>query len=194
MQNALVLLLWMFLSCKTSSKPDVQNSGKALLKDDSSISFGYPDQVRVLGLEHLYDNTKWFLYCISCDRKLIFNPETNVQDTSTTFGMLPLTLDQVIVNNDTVEIDLLFRYKELAVNERLISFSPVWGAMYVGDSDSIILYSGRTTARYYKAFCRNSLNCENRAVVPLQPEVIKYITEHKDKIDPWFKMEVIKRG
>lgn len=189
-----MLLLWMLVSCRTSSKTDTQNDGNIPLEDDSSISVGYPDQVRILGLEHLYDNTKWFLYCISCDRKLIFNPETNVQDTTTTFGMLPLTLDQVILNNDTVEIDLLFRYKGLTVTERLISFSPVWGAVYVGDADSIILYSGRTSARYYKEFCRNSLNCENRAIVPLQPDVIKYITEHKDKIDPWFKMEAIKRA
>ena len=70
----------------------------------------------------------------------------------------------------------------------------IGGAVYSLKSDSIIKFSWRTHARYIMRKCFNPNNCKFREEKPLQPEVIKYIRQNKNKLDPWFRKEAIKRG
>lgn len=93
-----------------------------------------------------------------------------------------------------MELDFFFYYKNEKVNARMVENYPPWGALYKRPSDDIILFSSRSSARYYYLNCKDIEECNYREVKPLQPEVIKYIKENKNKLDPWFRKEAIKRG
>lgn len=164
-------------------------------RDTTKVKSGeYPLEIKHLGLEHLYDKSKWMLYCMECDAKLKFREETNIHD-DITCGMLPLKFDHLEIRNDTIEIDFYFYYKSKKVDWKLVDGMPTWGTVFKRNSDSIIMYSARDEYRYFMHSCVDpTVECPFRTVNPLQPEVIKYIKENRDKLDPWFRQEAIKRG
>ncbi len=112
-----------------------------------------------------------------------------------TYGELPLVFDHVEVRGDSIEIDFDFYYKNHRIDSKLLDFLPYWGAVFVGNSDSVVLYSSTSNFRYQWRRCDPEVvDCPYREVNPLQPEVIDYIKKNKDKLDPWFRQEAIKRG
>ena len=91
----------------------------------------YPQEISQLGLEKLYDKSKWFLYCIHSDKVLQFHKELNISDT-VTYGELPLNFDNVEIRDDTIEIHFYFYYKNDKVNSTLVSPGPDWGTVFLG--------------------------------------------------------------
>jgi len=169
--------------------------GLLLLLPFSCLAREYPAEIVEYGLTKKYDKAKWYLYCLMCDREVKFFKGKSLVDQYTTFGCLPLELDQVNLRGDTVEINMLFKFNGKKLDWRDVAgFPQYWGAVYCGKSDDIVLFSIKSHIRYSISTCPNVKNCPSREVKPLQPEVIKYIKQNRAKLDPWFRQEAIKRG
>jgi len=152
----------------------------------------YPVEVLKLGKTKLYDKAKWFIYCIQSDRKVRFLSKTGIK-TNITYGTLPLKFENLQLRGDTLEINFNFYYKGEVV-DKLTDNYPHRGAVYIGNSGKIVMYTTNGHARYVWAKCDNPAKCIFREEKPLQPEVIRYIKANKNKLDPWFRKEAIKRG
>jgi hypothetical protein len=155
---------------------------------------GYPQQIVKLKLQKLYDKSRWFLYCIYCDKKLSFRDKLQVPDTSITFGELPLNFDHIDIMSDTIEMYFDFYLRGTKIDEGIVENLLYSGTVFTDGKDSIVLYTSRL-ARYFWAQCLDSNEiCPYREVNPLQPDVKKYIQKNKEKIDPWFRAEAVRRG
>jgi hypothetical protein len=180
-----LLVCCIFLSC------DVKSQSKEVV--NTSVPT-FPEEITRLNLQRQYDNTRWALYCIHCDQSVQFLPTSSIHE-QLTFGELPIKFDHLEVRGDTVEIDCYFYYKDRPLNVRIIRREPYWGAVFVNNPDSIVLYSSTSSLRYeYRKCLDPTVPCRYREVNPLQPEVVDYIKKNKGKIDPWFRNEAIKRG
>ncbi len=208
MKYLLFLLLPLTLTnCNGQIQKD--NTGQIVNVSKVLESNSYPEEIKKMGLEELYNISKWYMYCIHCDTRIIDLKEAllwqagdsaehidpnNPQLDNTTLGMLPLSFDNLVIKGDTVEMHFYFYYKGKKVNEKLVHNLPYWGTVFWGRSDTIRCYSSRSDVAYFMKECKDLSNCNVREVNPLQPEVIDYIKRNKDKIDPWFRKEAIKRG
>ncbi len=185
------LLLPILADCRSNIK---EQNEHALTQTDTTLqnNYGYPEEIIQLGKEKLFENTKWFLYCLYCDQKVkLINSQ--IPDT-VTYGTLPLMFDKILIINDSIEIDFTFMYKNMRVNEATAYPAPIWGLLY-NSQDSIVSFSSMGSMRYsYFVSIKDPEHSKNRKIKPLQPEVIQYIKENKDKLDPWFRKEAIKRG
>lgn len=119
----------------------------------------YPEVVKRLGIEKLYNHTKWLLYCIHSDETPVFTRSSKIPPTKLTFGMLPLEFDHVEVRGDTVEIDFVFLLNGTKLNASNVVNSPYWGAIYKGDNRSIVAYSSTSHARYIMRSCFDEKKC-----------------------------------
>ena len=154
----------------------------------------YPKEILNTGTQKLYDKSKWFLYCIHSDREVSFLRSFKNDTKKIYYGTLSLRFDHIEVRKDTIEIDFYFYYKDYKIDEKIVEYLPYWGTVFTNNSDSIVMYSSRSHMRYLWKKCVNPKKCKYREQQPLQPEVIKYIKDNADKLDPWFRKEAIKRG
>ena len=113
------------MSC--AENPGVVKYNSTSTNTDSLIvGKEYPEEIKRLGFEKQYDKTKWYLYCIHCDRKVVFTRKSGLTD-DVTFSMLPLRFDFVTVTKDTVEINFSFYYKDIKLEWPVIDVYPYWG-------------------------------------------------------------------
>lgn len=184
--TAIVIPLIVFSACKTNTL----NSKKSapIVKDEQ-----YPTEIANAGYQRLFDETKWRLYCIHCDQKIVFLNKS--LGDNVTFSQCQLEFDQLKKRADSVEIDFMFYYKNIKLNgASLLMTLPTYGAVFKLP-DSLVEYSSRDNVRYFSHRCIDpAKGCNDRYINPLQPEVISYIKQNKAKINPWFRKEAIKRG
>ncbi|HTN44832.1 MAG TPA: hypothetical protein VL098_00690 [Flavipsychrobacter sp.] len=152
----------------------------------------YPNEIKKLGLEYFYDKTKWTFYCQYCDERLNLGKEQSTKDAVITFGMLPLIFDEVQVQNDSVEIGFSFYFKGKPVTEQQYNKSMLFSIMYNVEKDTVTYY--RESRFFTRVCCNPGQECRSRLIKPLQPEVIKYIYENREKLNRWFRDEAIKQG
>jgi hypothetical protein len=160
---------------------------------DSFNEDRYPMEIDSLALNKLYDKSRWFIYCGQSYNQLIFKKQTGIHD-SITYGMLPLIFDRLQINGDTVEIDWLFYYKGKRVDGKLVENVPAWGTVFKKASDKVLEISTRTDVGYFGYECPPNDSCPGLEPMIQKPEIINYIKQNKNKIDPWFRKEAIKRG
>lgn len=165
-------------------------------KDKTVVAVGknesvYPHIIDSLSLDSLYDRAKWYIYCIHCDDTLKWHP--NFFKKTITLGMLPLVLDTIERRSDTLEMDFAFRLPETATMLGLdIGNILGFGVVYKKGSDSILMFSQASVARYSWGYsCDDFKSCQDRHVVPLQPEVIRYIKQNGSNIDSWFYKKAV---
>lgn len=152
--------------------------------------FKYPPEIEKLGLQKQFDETKWRLYCISLDYRLSFSrkPDNSMPN----FGELPLEFRSLDIKHDTLILKFSFAYKGKTLKSSEIRNELFTGAIF--KSSQIIGYSSDYTAPYIYTDFKNNPNKDDRRIIPLQPEVIKYIKANKSSLAPWFRHEAIKRG
>jgi hypothetical protein len=152
----------------------------------------YPAIVDSLGLQKQYDETKWRMYCNYCDKKVFINPLYGIKDTFT-FGQMPLkywSFNQI--GKDTIELLFSYMYRDtIPCNYNYVHGIGICGIAYSIAKDTLLYFRGEEVFRI-SVWC--DVPCNERLVNPLQPEVIKYITDNKNKLNPWFYKEAIKRG
>lgn len=205
------ILIIHFVSCKSQ----VSNTGKItqfkvqiypLLKIDSINEQSYPVEVQKLGVQKLYDKTRWFFYANFYGNKLKFkenllDKDSNIDkkmlsiDTNITYGMLPLRFENIEIRHDSIEIHLDFYFNGLKTAHVAQPISQVIGCVFENRSnDEIVLIAGGGDMRYWGRNCKSASDC-----IPFENSInilaIKqYLLANKSKVDPWFYQEAIKRG
>jgi alanine-alpha-ketoisovalerate/valine-pyruvate aminotransferase len=174
MKNLLYSLLLIF-SCNTQNKLNHKIIPKDIIDGK---------------LEDQYLKTKWIIYCKNCDKKCIPSSFTEIKDTFD-FAELDLKFSKVEYFNDTSEISFDFFYNDtLKCDINTVYHFDVTpsGIAFKKGSDSAIYFLTNTTIRRI-TYTDSSF----RLVKPLQPEVINYIKTNKNKLNPWFREEAIRR-
>ena len=182
MNNIYIYTILILFSCNHS------------LKNRNEPKTDFPKEVSEKRLEELYTNAKWVLYCICCDKKCILSEEIQpIRDTTVEYGMLNLKLQKINYLNDTTEFIMDFYYNDTIkcdVNTIYHFTSIPSGLAFKGNSTKIIYSTNYTTVPRMSYLDSDS---SFRAVKPLQPEVISYIKNNKDKLNPWFREEAKRR-
>lgn len=150
----------------------------------------YPSQIVEKHLESLYDQGKWLIYCIHCDEYCKFYKKLNILDTPQ-FGTLDLRFNKIENFNDTTELSFYFYYKDSImcdVNTVYNYGELTSGVAFKGNKDSAIYYLSETTMHRF-----SEKGLTSRYENPLQMEVIAFIKNNKDKLNPWFREEAKRR-
>jgi len=179
------VLLVLNFSCYNKQDKSIK---KLNIKTDS-INM-YPAEILSNNLENKYDEAKWRLYCMNCDITCRFYPFLNIADTPS-LGTLPSRFESVYIFNDTVEIKFRFYYKDSLKCDASIcanSSSIKTGVGFSKLSNDPIYYIDDTNVPRFMKF--DSLA---REINPLQPEVIAFIKNNKNKLNPWFREEAVRR-
>ncbi len=178
--------LHLFLTCCLIFFCGCQNSAKSreFIKKNE-----YPDTISKLGIQKMYDNIKWNIYCIFCDKKIIFDLE--ISDTPSV-ASLDLRFKGLERRKDTFELYYSFYYKDTLECRNSNIREPgnlVSGAAFTKEKDSILYYTSTSIlGRFWQ------IGATSRYSNPLQPDVISFIQENKNKLHPWFLSEAKKRG
>lgn len=175
------------ISCKNTHKPQTLSNEAidSLLLD--KFTNGYPAEIKRLGLQKYFDETKWRMYCILCDKQLELVDDSILKDSVITYGMLPIRFDNA--NKSRVNADIyctfcLSTQREIPTRG-FDSDGSIYGIIYNRLQDTIISYDdGFSLMNVYCPKSSESICKGNRYVHPLQPEVIKYIRENERKIHP----------
>lgn len=154
----------------------------------------YPQEIVGLGVERLYDKTKWYIYCSSADRKVKFRPELNIVDTNLTYGMLPLNFELIEVRADSIEINFYFSYNDRKLDVLTVLNEPAWGCVYIGKSEKIREITSTRYYRYTGVVCEDTANCPDLFDDIDMLRLTQFVNLHKDKLAPWFRKEAIQRG
>jgi hypothetical protein len=177
-------------ACKQQKKAnDTKHANGTKSANDTENNFKYPRVIDSLNMREMYDQDKWAMYCLYCDDTCYMERD---KDEPRLFSTLDLRLKEVRQFNDTVEMDFNFyihdtlRCKIAADGNR---FYIKDGVGYRRGSDSIIYYTSSTTM---KRFWERGL--KSRYANPLQPDVVTFIKDNKEKLNPWFREEAKKRG
>lgn len=181
---SLVSSLCIFSSCNSSKSTKISNESEDY----------YPRVIDSLGLNKIYDKTKWLMYCYQCDDTLIFQKKWK-DSNKVYFGFLKLNFEGIKIHQEQLEVNFSFIYKEKNTNDDLVRNSAIRGIVFKYGTDSVLYYSMGTDAlTYLRDSCPDLQKCRSRFVDPLQPEVTKFINDHKTELDPWFYKMAQKKG
>lgn len=163
-------------------------------------SISYPDVIIDEGLVEQYNMSKWYLYCILCDIELkrieIKDDQYALMedDSPATYGMLDLRFDTLMMKQDTIEMKFYFYQNSNKVDFSYVDNPPFSGTVFANNRDSITNFLTDGIYSYIWHRCDNYELCDSRLVKPLQPDVIKYIQDNEEVINPWFRAEAVKQG
>jgi hypothetical protein len=149
----------------------------------------YPLIIAALGLQKKYDIAKWTLYCIYCDDTVKLRKIRT--DTAITYGNMELSFSRLEKHHDSLELNFYFYLGNTRCDFETVEtvgdkfFTN--GVLFI--KDSLAAYTTPTSMRY---FWQGGLR--NRFFRPLQPEVIVFIKNNKDKLNPWFREEAQRRN
>jgi hypothetical protein len=180
--------LALIISCGIKNEKVQEKSNEQNAK---IIEKGYPKTITDLGIESWYDKSKWALYCMYCDDTVKFEPNTKIKEL-VTFASLDLRLDGVKQFNDTTELRFYFYYNDTLKCDYKIfkNLLIATGTGFIKGSDSIRYYTaeGYGLTKFWEHGDQSPIGN------PLQPEVINFINNNKDKLNSWFRNEAIRRG
>jgi hypothetical protein len=151
----------------------------------------YPISISDKKLEPHYNKTKWMLYCLNCDKQCILSEIVPIKDT-TYFGFLDLKFSDIEYLHDTIGIRMGFYYNDTIkcdINTvyHLSHFKT--RAFFKKSPDSLIYFRDDSNGFVFI----NYENSRDREVNPLQPDVINFIKNNKEKLNPWFRGEARRR-
>ncbi len=176
----------------TACNQNTSNAEKVVTKiiDEMRDScFIYPSYIDSLKLYNLYDSARWVLFTWHCDLPYSHKKDS-IENGKKSFGMLPLIFERSVTKSDTVEFFFNFvdgrdtimppMLKKYVYMKNGVAFSLATGEkLYLISPNNYTVQEKGATTRF-----------EN----PLQPEVIKYIKENLNRLDPCFRQLVEKKG
>lgn len=149
-------------------------------------------QLALLDSLHLLqfnDTSKWFLYAIQCDDSSKFGRvRDNKELPRIPLGFMKLNLSYVAKQNDTLSLLYNFLYNDSTVVQKSTSDKPIIeGVQFNTKSNKIIGFVVGHTTFYQRG------TPESRYENPLQPKVVVFIKDNKNKLNPWFREEARRR-
>ncbi len=152
-----------------------------------SVNHVLSDSLNKCGLLSLSDSIKWNLYCIYGNDSASWGWR-NKNLPHIPIGFLKLQLLSLTQNgNDTAIFFYRFIYKDsLEVESYDEDRKPIASEVMVKLKTKEIL--GYGVDFFY------TLDSDERYKHPLRPDIINFIKNNSDKLDPWFKQRAIEKG
>jgi hypothetical protein len=179
----IILLAYTILGCNSNPV----NKNYNAIEKVTNKCFTYPLIVDRLQVKGLYDSARWYIYTLQCDIAYRPKDDTVIQKT---FGELNLSFDNLLVKGDTMEIAFNFTDRGKAV----LSTS-------IRDFTELLTGVGYNLNAHKKiymlspnGFATSMHGGPNRYENPLQPEVLAYIKNNWDKLDPCFRALAAQKG
>lgn len=184
--NLFISLLFVLSSCSEGQ-----------LKETENIRVNYFDSIQQRNLQSLVssnlsrfnDTAKWLIYSIQCNDSSIYGRTRERKPLAKIpLGFLKLNLSYIRLEGDTLSLLYEFLFDDSIRVEQSTAQKPVVnGIMFNTKTGTVIGYIvGETifsqTGNQYNGY-ENSL----------QPEVIVFIKNNRDKLNPWFRAEAIRR-
>lgn len=194
-------LLIVITACNSANTRKEKKVANTIPKQE----IGYPKIVDSLGVQELYDKTKWQMYLLKCDDTPKLENDSFLFTPPKSFASLDLKFDSLWQRNDSIAFYFDFYVNDTQsvlelMNKRSLKKDFCNGMLFYKGMDSLlfcyvsnhtdvisIYWTGPVPKQYYDT-------TTNRTVKPLQPKVAKYINENKSELNPWFYKEAIKRG
>ena len=147
----------------------------------------YPRQVDSLHFTDLYDSAKWYLYAINTDQ--YYRPKRD-SSASIPLGYLELRFSSVYITHDTLIVFFHFMDKDKVILPSMTRDN----AQFTGG----VGFLRKTKQRIFQVFSgvyysEGGYSPTSRYFNPLQPEVLAFIRNNKDKLNPWFKAQAKRR-
>lgn len=175
--------LFFALSCSAKKNNEERKGGNK--KPGISYSYHIIDS---LNMWKLYDSARWIIYEKQSRDTLKWSIGSNEKD-SYTFGELGLDLDTLEIRSDTV--DFSFCYSLLPKYD--------CGSPFVGN-ECIIKTVGVQISTQKFLYCKTACNFDitigsffEKRMAENKGLFTSYVNENFDKLNSWFKQELIKR-
>ena len=156
----------------------------------------YLELVEKLGISDLHNEVKWRLYCNYCDVQV--EDCMGIQVPDLTYGMLDLKVFFLRYENGKGELSYTFVYNDsLQCALDKIPGNKVHGFGFEKDGREPLYYMTFDDISRVSINCdtmKNIEQCPTRMVNPNQPVVRKFLLANRGKLNPWFRLEAIKRG
>lgn len=178
-------------------------SGCASVEEDRSpqavlnnMENDYLQQINELGITELYKETKWRLYCNHCD--VVVKDCMGREMTGITYGMLDMKVFFLKYENGKGELAYTFIYNDsLQCSLADVTGNKIHGIGFAKDGKEPLYYISAGSTKQISTNCDNETDlsdCPTRMINTDQPVIKKYLLANREKLNPWFHMEAIKRG
>lgn len=156
----------------------------------------YLKQINELGITELYKEIKWRLYCNHCD--VVVKNCMGKEMKGITYGMLDMKVFFLKYENGKGELAYTFIYNDsLQCSLADVSGNKIHGIGFVKDGKEPLYYISAGSTDHISINCDNQADlsdCPTRMINTDQPVIKKYLLANREKLNPWFHMEAIKRG
>lgn len=191
--NRLLLVVFTVVLLTGCHEEQEERSPEVMLE---KMEDDYLGQIARLGILNLYEEVKWRLYCNHCDVPVKSCMGREVQ--GLTYGMLDLKVFYVKYEDDTGELAYTFIYdKSVQCSLEDMPGNKVHGIGFVKDGIEPLYYISAGDAGQISIRCDTMADiseCPTRMINPDQPVVRKFLVKNREKLNPWFHMQAIKRG
>lgn len=157
----------------------------------------YLGQIARLGIMDLYEEVKWRLYCNHCDVPVAKNCMGRDLP-GVTYGMLDLKVFYLKYENGKGELAYTFIYdNSVQCSLENVAGNKIHGIGFVKDGIKPLYYISAGDAGQISVRCDTMADiteCPTRMMNPDQPIVRKFLTKNRNKLNPWFHMQAVKRG
>jgi hypothetical protein len=152
----------------------------------SNFAAQYPREVDSLRINDLFDSAKWDVYTWNCD--LIYKPKTD-STLCKPLSELELTFENLTILHDTIILIFAFLDRGQSILPAMTqdNLQPVSGVGFNTSSKKKLFMVSSNVYISVKGDPRS------RFINPMQPEVLSFIRKNKEKLNPWFKQEAIRR-
>lgn len=156
----------------------------------------YLTEIDKLGISDLYKEVKWRLYCNHCD--VAVEDCMGMKVPGLTYGMLDLKVFFLKYEDGKGELAYTFVYNDsLQCALDNISGNKVHGFGFEKDGREPLYYIAFGSTNPISINCDTMQqidDCPTRMINPDQPVVKKFLLSNREKLNPWFHMEAVKRG
>lgn len=170
-----------------------ERSPEVLLRE---MEEDYLGEIARLGITDLYEEVKWRLYCNHCDVPVTDCSGRELK--GMTYGMLDLKVFHLKYENGKGELAYTFVYdNSLQCSLKDIVGNKIHGIGFEKDGKEPLYYISAGETGHVSVRCDTMADisdCPTRMINPDQPVVRKFIAANREKLNPWFHMQAMKRG
>ena len=155
---------------------------------DTNATLSTETDVKCNEIDTLYTDIKFHIYCIYSGVKFSYKIDSS---TIIYYAECCLQLDNISSINDTLEFAIKFFYKNKPVNiNDLVKNNNrnITRILYSKKEKKILQYITNWNLGIYEE------DLHSRYFKPLQPDVIQFIQDNKEKLNSLFRSEAIRRG
>lgn len=184
-------IIALFLAgCTEKSSERSQKAVLDKMEDD------YLSQINALGITDLYKEVKWRLYCNHCDVPVTSCSGMSIQ--GLTYGMLDMKVFYLKFDHGIGELAFTYIYNDsLQCSLANVPGNKIYGVGFQQDNEQPLYYISMGENARVSLNCdtmKDITDCPTRMINPDQPVVRKFLKNNRNKLNPWFHMEAVKRG